>query len=380
MKKTIDHAKKLMDTLLFKDNLNVPFIEIALWGQTLERWYKEGLPEGALKHNGWFLEGEEYFGFEPREYIKINAVGPLPVMKYTVLEETDRILVYIDETGVTHRALKEGQAKDGTRLSMDQYIEFPVKDRKSFKEYIKRYIPDIKIRYPEKWDEKKMIWNRGDIPVCLTNNGEFGFYSALRRWMGVEGVSFLFYDDPVLAHEMLEFLCDYMIELTKKALNEVKIHFFSFFEDMSFKNGPLVSPQIFRDFFLPVYKKFIDHLRKYGIDLIMVDTDGDPTKLIPLFIEAGVNCLWPVEVAAGIDPISLRKEFGNSISLIGGIDKRVLTGSRQKIKEEVLRICDYMLPGGGYIPTVDHSVPPDVPYDNFLYYLEVKKNAIKGII
>ena len=112
----------------------------------------------------------------------------------------------------------------------------------------------------------------------------------------------------------------------------------------------------------------------------MVDTDGDPTKLIPLFIEAGVNCIWPIEVAAGVDPIKFRKEFGNCISLIGGIDKRILTGNKEDIKNEVLRICDYMFPGGGYIPTIDHSVPPDVPYENFLYYLDIKKKALKGEI
>lgn len=374
----VDYRKRLMDTLLFKDTKNVPFIEIALWGQTLERWQNEGLKIDELKNGGWFMEGEPFFGFEPREYIKINAIGPLPILDYNVLEEDDRIIVYIDSMGVTHKALKEGQAKNGTRLSMDQYIDFPVKDRATFESYKKRYMPDVHARYPQQWDEKKQRWNEGNIPVGLTDNGEFGFYSMLRRWMGVEGVSYIFYDDPVLAHEMLNFLCDYMMELTEKAVKEVRIDFFNFFEDMSFKNGPLVSPEIFREFFLPVYKKFIDHLRRHGIKLIMVDTDGDPTKLVPLFIEAGVNCIWPIEVAAGVDPIIFRKKFGKDISMIGGIDKRVLTMSKDDIRKEVERICNYMLPQGGYIPTVDHAVPPDVPYENFLYYLDIKKKALEG--
>ena len=375
----INYRERFLDTLLFKNTGNVPFIEIALWGQTLERWQNEGLPNGALGNDGNFMEGEPYFGFEPREYIKINSIRPFPRYEYKVIEENERTIVYLNEFGVVHKALKEGQSKNGSRLSMDQYIDFPVKDRETFKELKKLYIPDAKTRYPADWENLVKKWSKVNAPICLLDNGEFGFYSILRTWMGVEGVSYIFYDDPDLVHEMLDFLTDYFIELTGKALSEVKVDFFNFSEDMSFKNGPLISPEIFKEFFLPRYKRVINHLKKHGVSLIMVDTDGNPTKLIPLLLEAGVNCIWPLEVAAGMDPITFRKEFGNDISLIGGIDKRILiNGSKEEIKNEVMRICDYMLPRGGYIPTVDHSVPPDVSYENFLYYLDIKRKALKG--
>lgn len=375
----MNYRERFLKTMLFQELHQVPFHEIGLWGQTLDRWEQEGLPPGALQKGGWFMEGEPYFGFEPRSFAKINSTGPLPQQEYQVLEENDRILVYIDGGGVTHRALKEGTAH-GTRMSMDQFIGFPVRDRDSFRKWKKRYQPDALTRYPLDWDDQLKSWRNRDCPLTLLDNGQFGFYSMLRSWMGVEGVSYLFYDDPGLVQEMLEFLTDYILELTRKALEAADIDHFNIWEDMSFKNGPLVSPQIFREFFLPHYKRLIQHLRKKGVKLITVDTDGDPRKLIPLFLEAGVNGLWPVEVAAGIDPVSLRQEFGRDLALMGGIDKRVLTGNKERIKSEVLRILDYMLPDGGYIPTVDHTVPPDVPYANFTYYLEIKRKALEGKI
>lgn len=371
----MNYRERFMNTMLFKDIHNVPFHEIGLWGQTLDRWRNEGYPEWC---GDWFMEGDSYFGFEPREFIKINATGPIPPCEYKVLEEDERHLIYIDSNGVTHKALKEGVAH-GTRMSMDQYLDFPVKDRDSFKRWEKRFEADIDTRYPEPWDKLVERWRRRDFPLVLLDNGSFGFYSMLRNWMGTEGASYIFYDDPDLAHEMLEFMADYFIELTRKALDEVEIDYFNFWEDLSFKNGPLISPQIFKEFFLQPYKRAIAHLRSHGIKLITVDTDGNPTKLIPLLLEVGINGLWPIEVAAGIDPIILRKEFGNDLALMGGIDKRVLARSKEEIREEVMRILDYMLPRGGYIPTVDHTVPPDVPFDNFLYYLDIKKKALNGV-
>lgn len=372
----IDYRKRFMDTMLFKDTQSVPYIEIGIWGQTLNRWEKEGLPKGVLK-DILFLEGDSYFKFEPKEFIKINSIEPVPSFEYKVIEEDNRYIVYVDEMGITHKALKEGEAH-GIRMSMDQYIGFPVSDRDSFYSLKKRYETDISKRYPEDWNNLLGRWKSRNYPLVLLDNGQFGFYSLLRSWMGTEGLSYMLYDDINLIREMLEFAAEYFIKLTHKALHEIDIDYFNFWEDMSFKNGPLVSPEMFKELFLPHYKRIVDYLRSHGIDLIVVDTDGDPRKLLPLFIEAGVNGFWPIEITAGIDPIMLRKEYGNDLALIGGIDKRILAGNKKNIKSEVLHILDYMLPRGGYIPTVDHMVPPDVSFDNFLYYLEIKKNALNG--
>jgi len=144
---------------------------------------------------------------------------------------------------------------------------------------------------------------------------------------------------------------------------------------MAYKTGPLVSPKMFKDFMSPHYKKITEYLRGQGIDIITVDSDGNINELIPLWLEAGVNGFWPLEVAAGMDAVSLRKKYGKDCILLGNIDKRVLAKGKKEIKEEVRRKVPFLLSQGGYLPSVDHSVPPDVPYKNFLYYLDFLRSV-----
>jgi len=95
-------------------------------------------------------------------------------------------------------------------------------------------------------------------------------------------------------------------------------------------------------------------------------------------IEAGVNYHWPLESAAGMDPVKLRAEYGKDLALSGGIDKRELAKDKVAIEAELLSKVVPLLEAGGYIPTVDHTVPPEVPLDNFLYYLELKRKIAEG--
>jgi len=76
-------------------------------------------------------------------------------------------------------------------------------------------------------------------------------------------------------------------------------------------------------------------------------------------------------VAAGMDIVEMRRKFGKNLIIIGGIDKRALASGRKAIEEEVMKKVPYLLSQGGYFPAIDHSIPPDVPFENYLYYLEL---------
>ena len=112
--------------------------------------------------------------------------------------------------------------------------------------------------------------------------------------------------------------------------------------------------------------------------MILVDTDGDFEVLIPVFLDSGVDGFCPIERASGMDPIRFRKQYGNSFSMFGGIDKREIAKGKKAIDAEIERTILPLLDNGGYIPTIDHSVPPDVSLENFTYYLDLKKKAIEG--
>jgi uroporphyrinogen decarboxylase len=257
-------------------------------------------------------------------------------------------------------------------------VSFPVEDRAGFEEIRKRYNPHSPARYPRWWNDLVRCYRGRDYPLALTGIGGFGLYSMLRRWMGTENACTVFYDDPALAEEMLDFMTDFFIELTTRALHDVDVDWYNWFEDFAFKTGPLVSPHIYKQFLLPRYQRVNAHLRRHGVDIISLDSDGNVDVLLPLIIEAGFNHLCPLEQAAGTDAVAIRKQYGNALALMGSIDKREIAKGKKAIEQELLRQVPFLLEKGGYIPTIDHSIPPDVSLDNFRYYLDLKREIIEG--
>jgi len=347
----------------------VPNYELGCWGQTVQRWLDEGMPQDQV-YLGDMFEGEPLFRLDRRGFARLHT-GMIPSFEYEVIEETERHIVARHTNGVITRALKEGTVR-GTRLSMDTYISHPVTDRASWNDVKRRYNPDAPIRYPFWWDQTARMWRHRDYPVCLLGNGAFGLYSQLRSWVGTERISYMFYDDPALVGEMLEFNAEFLLRLVERALRDVKFDYFNFFEDCAGKGGPLFGPDLFRKFFMKQYKRIIARLRKAGITSFWVDSDGDIEALIPLWMEAGVNCIWPLEQASGMDPLRLRKKFGKDLAFCGGIDKREIAKGKKAIEQELYSRIPPLVEQGGYIPHIDHAISPEISYADFMYYIELK--------
>ena len=142
---------------------------------------------------------------------------------------------------------------------MDQYIDFPVKDRKTFLIHKKRYEGNYNKRYPKNYNKIRLNSKKVDKPLYLLpdTREQFGYYSMLRTWMGTERLSLLFYDDPKLIQEAAEFLTDFITKTLSKAVKEIKFDVYYIHEDLGFKTAPLISPEIFRKFFSSGYKKVI---------------------------------------------------------------------------------------------------------------------------
>ena len=148
-------------------------------------------------------------------------------------------------------------------------------------------------------------------------------------------------------------------------------------EDMAMKTGPLLSPRTYETFIYPRFKRVVEFYKSHGVRYVVVDTDGNPEALIPLLLDAGVDALWPLERAADQDPIRLRKEYGQSLRLWGGVDKRTLTLGPEAIDTH-LREFIPLIEEGGFIPTIDHTAPPDISWPNFQHYMESKAKLLEG--
>lgn len=352
-----------------------PNHELGAWPQTRERWAREN-PEAVASFTWRWFWGEEALDLDPREYIPVNY-GFIPPYEQEILEATPEYEIWRDEKGRTRKALIEG-AINGSRMSMDQYLAFPVRTPEDFPAIKRRLVAALPERYPEDLDTQVARWLIRDYPLVLGENcAANGFYWRAREFMGTEALSFAWYDYPALMHEMMEFFADFLIETSRPVLEKIKPDYFVFNEDMSMKAGPLLSPKTFATFIQPHLRRVIAFMKGMGVTYIAVDTDGDPTLLIPLLMDAGVDVLWPIERAAGISPQGLRAQFGKSLRLWGGVDKRVLPLGPEAIKAHLRELIP-LIEEGGFIPTVDHTVPPDVSWDNFRYYMDAKRALLTG--
>ena len=205
--------------------------------------------------------------------------------------------------------------------------------------------------------------------------GAGSFYGLLREWVGSERILYMFYDDPGLIEDMMEQELYLVTEVIKRTLKDIKIQQAHLWEDMCYKAGPLISPAMVRKFMMPRYKKITDLLHSYGVDVIFLDSDGNVEQLVPLWLESGINYVWPFEVAAGNDVVAIRKKYGKDLTIGGGIDKRALAKGKEAIREEVMSKVPFLLEQGGYLPSVDHSVPPDVTFENFCYYINLMREV-----
>jgi len=340
---------ELRDELYLPLNLNYAWF----MDETLERWHGEGLPKGA--------DLLEFFGFDPIRLVGGSPYSPIPPFEEVVLSEDAETRIVRDHLGITKRVSKRHE-----QSTMPQWIDFPIKSRRDFEEFRKRLDPHSPSRWPSDWSRLKEEWAKRDYPLGIAPGSFFGH--TLQRWVGTENLCMLFYDDPRLVHDMLDYLEGFFLEIIRERVQEVDFDFASFGEDIAYKGHAFVSPKLFKEFFQPHYVRICQLLRGRGVETIFVDSDGFIDELIPLWLEVGINGFSPLEVAAGEDALVLKKRYGRDVVLVGNVDKRALAKGGAEIGREVEKVRA-LLAQGGYFPAVDHSVPPDVPLENFLYFL-----------
>jgi len=352
-----------------------PNHELGVWPQTAVRWLKEAPQVVSEMQWNWFYE-EPALALDRRDYIPMNY-GMIPPFEYQVLEETDEYEILRDTNGILRKALKEGTVAGG-RMSMDQYLEFPIKTPADLPDIVRRLNPHAPGRAPADLMERIQIWQKRDYPLVLGRNCDAnGFYWRARELLGTENLSLAWYDYPQMMHELMEVYTELIIETSRPVLEKIQVEYFVFNEDLSMKAGPLLSPKTYMEFIFPRLRRVIDFLKSHGVRYVALDTDGNPTVLVSKFMDAGVDVLWPLERASEMDPVEVRRRFGRSLRLWGGVDKRVIAQGPKAINEHLLKLAP-LIDEGGYIPTIDHTVPPDVSWDNFRYYMDAKMHLLAG--
>ncbi len=376
----MNSRERFLACMRFEAVDRAPNWETGYWVDTLKRWYEQGLPRPPKSPTEGLLPGDEVKGeafacrlrTEPRDYAvheyldldkgaeKVDCeTGPCPPFETKILWE--------DENTVRR------QEPDGTVVvmgkrtaSLPKIVEWPVKGIESWEQLKEeRFRLEMEGRLPPDWEQQLKRYKGRTWPLVI--GGPFlGVFSSLRTLFGFENLMYAFFDDPDLIRDVLSHLTELWLYIFENVFAQVQPDYAYYWEDMSYKAGPMVSPRIFRQFLLPVYQEINGFFAAHDIDIVLLDTDGDVWELVPLFLEGGVTGLYPFEVRAGMDVVEVRAEYPH-LQMLGGIDKNALAQGPEAIDRELERVAP-VVKTGGYVPAVDHYVPPNVSWDNFVYY------------
>ncbi|HAX17765.1 MAG TPA: hypothetical protein DCY00_04115 [Actinobacteria bacterium] len=361
--------------------------EFAYWAGTIKQWFKEGLPQKALIAED-ITDSESLRGSKPlsdqyvkkvdlnvMDYFKLDSYlekfpfDLSPMLETEIIEENSNYKIFTDNFGIKQKIYKH----DSSILLI---LEYPIKSRDEFENYKLLYDKDFKKRLPADFDNLSAALNKRDFPIRLGGN-PFGFSFLARHLMGDYAYLINLYDNPDFIKDFNDFFLEYVLEYFSVILQKIQVDCIFIIEDVAYRSGSFISPEMFKEFLSPNYIRFIDYLKQFNIKNIFVDCDGKINELIPLWINVGVNGLFPLEAVNDIEKI--REDFPY-LKLMGGFNKKVLFKDSDKTEiDKELEKTYRMIKKGRYIPHIDHAVSPDVTWQNFKYYRTRLNNFIDSL-
>jgi len=333
-------------------------IEFGYWHENFEVW-------PIFKDNGITDNGQvdEFFNFDVLHGVWGHC-DMNPAFDYEQLEDKGQTIIYRDWNGLICEGPKDGHS------TIPHILDWTVKtpdDWKKVKE--ERFRFDDPVRVVDVEAYKKQHSPGRDYPLSVHCGSLIGH---VRDMLTFEGLAFATYDYPEMVEDMVETRCRLIENFLDQVLGEFAFDFATGWEDICFKQGPIVSVPFFRDVILPRYKRIGDKLKAAGVDIWYTDCDGDVRPLIPLFLEAGLNTMFPFEVNSSGHPGEMLDTYGPDLRIMGGVDKLELAKGRDAIKAYLESIAPYVAKGG-FIPFCDHRCPPDVDPDDYIFYLDLKE-------
>jgi len=335
---------------------------------TLAAWRQQGLPEGV----DWYPYLLQELGIEPPLYPMPEDLGVsfkmIPTFEEKVLEHRQGHYIVQDWMGAITEISDQydytyiRKAKD---FVTRKWHKFPVETREDWEKIKWRYDPRHPQRFPPDFDKYCQGLRDREYPLKIVFNGPFW---QLREWCGFEGLCMLMIDDPDFVAEMAAFWTEFVTQVLTPIVERVELDYVELSEDMAYKAHSMISPRMTRRFLQPSYDSWVPIIKDSGCPIVCIDSDGFVGELIPIWIQAGINCTRPMEVAAHNDIVAYRQQYGTRLAFMQGIDKRAIAAGGDTLREEVMRVVPPLLKEGGVIPGVDHGVPPDISWPNMVEF------------
>lgn len=380
----VNNRQRVLAVLNYDGYDRLPVVHFGFWKETLEKWAAEG-HIGDEQVQDWILGNHRRAGIDTQlgfdcgwgdPYLPGGSDSPLfpPIEEEVVKTYPDGSQEFLNNDGaIVHR-------KPGL-VSIPTEIDHLLNGRSGWEEH---FLPRLRLTEERittgavRADGVPLPFSQGGLEYLQRGEWEDPYgvfcgslYGRVRNWVGLRELAYLQVDEPVLFDEIVETTATLCFEMTKALLEKgAKFDYGHFWEDICFKSGPLVNPRLFARKIAPHYRRVTDVLDKYGINIVSLDCDGKIDALIPIWLENGVNTMFPIEVGtwgASIEP--WRAEYGRELRGVGGMDKRVLSKDYAAVDLEIERLRP-LVDLGGYIPCPDHRIPIDAKWENVQYYCE----------
>ncbi len=370
--------KRFLETLGFGTPDRIPFSPGEPRESTLRAWHAQGLPQGHDYTDAvgkLINDSRHQKGLAPAEFrSRQHEIGTevsfrmIPTFEEKVLEHKDGHYIVQDWMGAITEISDEFDytyIRAPRDFVTRKWHRFPVKSRADWEDRMKwRFDPKDPRRFPPDFEERCARLRERDYPLTIGFNGPFW---QIREFVGLEGLCALVLEKPDFVREIAIFWREFCSEVLQAILDRVVPDMLIFSEDMAFKEHPMISPAMTEEFCGPCYRQWTEQGRSAGVRLFSIDSDGRIDALIPVWMRSGVNCVEPIEVAAGNDIVAMRAAFGKELAYRGGVDKRAIAAGRTTLDAELARIRA-VVEDGGFIPSCDHGVPSDVSWLNYKNY------------
>ncbi|MHB0938819.1 MAG: uroporphyrinogen decarboxylase/cobalamine-independent methonine synthase family protein [Armatimonadota bacterium] len=380
--------ERVLAVLRYQPYDRLPVLHFGYWSELLQKWAAEGHitqqeADSLGDGNAAEFAVSSRLGFDANYYTVSSPNTDIdPVFESKVLE------VLPDGGRKVLNALGAVilQKDDAGAIPME--FDHLLKDRKSWEQH---FLPRLQyhpgrvsnMRVPA--GDRSLAFGEGGKEYLIENQRDHliglragSLYGSIRNWLGMEGSAYLYSDDEDLFDEIINTVGELTYQCTKEVLKTgAKFDYGHYWEDICFKNGPLIAPQVFMEKVGPHYRRINELMNSYGLDIVSLDCDGMIDSLIPTWIQNGVNTMFPIEVGtwnASIAP--WRAQYGKEIRGVGGMNKLVFAYDFAAIDAEVERLKP-LVELGGFIPCPDHRIPLDATWDNVRYYCD-RMHAVFG--
>jgi uroporphyrinogen decarboxylase len=331
--------------------------EERFWAETLAKWRAEG-------RLGAEESPSDHFGLDIRTCWTFNLVADLD-FKDEIVEQTDETKLVRNGNGAVLRWWKN-------KTATCEHVDFAVKDRETWEKKVRPFLTDASVdRRRINFEAYRLARKSAAERKVFFTWGGVNVFECMHPVSGHEHMLVGMALDPDWVKDMVAVYAELLVRLMEILFAEEGApDGVWFFEDMGFKERPFMSPQMYKEIVWPGHKRTFDYVHSLGRPVI-VHSCGYVEPLVPGLIEAGLDCLQAMEVKAGMDLVKLKKRFGDRLSLMGGMDVRTMVANdRRLIQAELDRKLPAAMAGGGYCLHSDHSIPSEVEYDTYKFFLD----------